>query len=156
MTVLESVAEGLAEVIRIAAGILLFIVATAMITVVLGRYIGFVTAWADEVARIAFVWCACLGAASSVHRGLHFTVVQKSKVSNYALRRVLETITNAVIFGLCALLIWATFQSIPVASLSRLPALGVSKVWFHSAITVFAVLADLFLAMNLVLIWRRV
>ncbi|MCC7328048.1 MAG: TRAP transporter small permease [Burkholderiales bacterium] len=151
----DAAVERLASAIRTFAGMLLVVVASAMVAVILGRYIGFATAWADEVARIAFIWCACLGAASGTHRGLHFAITLiASKRQGWA-RQALETTTALTVIAMCALLAWATTQSIPVAQLSSLPALGVSGVWFHSAVTSFAVLSAFFATNRLRLIWRR-
>ena len=60
---MDELASRFADVIRKLAGVLLIVVAAAMVAVILGRYVGFATAWADEVARIAFIWSASLGAA---------------------------------------------------------------------------------------------
>jgi len=147
--------DRLANAVRTAAGVLLVIVAAAMVTVILGRYVGFATAWADEVARLAFIWSACLGAASGTHRGLNFAIVLIAQKRRGRAKQVLETVTVLIMVGLCALLIWATAQSIPVARLSRLPALGVSSAWFQSAVTVFGVLAGSFLLNKLARVWRR-
>lgn len=151
---LDVAAERLAKAVRIAAGVLLVIVATAMVAVILGRYVGFVTAWADEVARIAFIWSACLGAASGTHRGLNFAIPIIASKREGRTKQVLESVIALTMIALCVLMAWATTQSIPVARLARLPALGVSGAWFHSAVTAFAVLTSAFMAIKLAAIWR--
>lgn len=147
-------AAGLARAVRLAAGVLLVIVATAMVAVILGRYVGFATAWADEVARIAFIWSACLGAASGTHRGLNFAIPLIASKREGRTRQWLESFIALTVVALCALLAWATTQSIPVASLSKLPALGVSGTWFHAAVSVFAILTALFMLVRLGSLWR--
>ena len=144
----------LANTIRFAAGVLLVIVATAMVAVILGRYVGFATAWADEVARIAFIWSACLGAASGTHRGLNFAIPLIATKREGRTKQLLESLIAIIVIALCALLAWATTQSIPVASLARLPALGVRGDWFHWAVTVFALLTAFFMLIRLVSLWR--
>jgi TRAP-type C4-dicarboxylate transport system permease small subunit len=155
MNTLQTLADRMADLVRTIAGILLVVVASSMIIVIVGRYIGFVTAWADEIARIAFVWCACLGAVSGLYRGLHFAVFQISTVRNETRKRLLESLSLLIMFGLCTILAWATIKSIRVASLSILPALDVSNAWFHSAVTSFAVLSLFFIASKAILVWRR-
>ncbi len=145
----------MADLVRTIAGILLVVVASLMIIVIVGRYVGFVTAWADEIARITFVWCVCLGATSGLYRGLHFVVFQISTVRNETRKRLLESLSLLIMFGLCAILAWSTIKSIRVASLSILPALGVNNAWFHSAVTSFAVLSLFFIAAKAILVWRR-
>jgi len=98
-----------------------------MVIVILGRYVGFATAWADEVARIAFIWSACLGAASGTHRGLNFAIPLIASKREGRTRQLLESFIALTVIVLCALLVWATTQSIPVAALARLPALGVQE-----------------------------
>jgi TRAP-type C4-dicarboxylate transport system permease small subunit len=151
---MNDAAGRVANAIRTAAGVLLVIVALAMVAVILGRYVGFVTAWADEVARIAFIWSASLGAASGTYRGLNFAIPLIATRREGRTKQVLESGIAIIVVVLCALMIWATAQSLPVANLARLPALGVSGAWFHSAITTFAALTAAFMLTKIVALWR--
>ncbi|MFM7256406.1 MAG: TRAP transporter small permease [Betaproteobacteria bacterium] len=146
--------ETLARTLRTTAGILLVVVTLAILTVIAGRYAGFPTAWADEVARIAFLWSACLGAASGTYRGLHFAIPLIGANASRRKRQLIESAIALLIIALCALVLWATTSSIPVANLARLPALGVTGAWFHSAVSAFAALTCLFMAVKLVALWR--
>jgi len=150
----DKAADRLANVIKTMAGVLLVIVALAMLAVILGRYVGFVTAWADEVARIAFIWSASLGAASGTYRGLNFAIPLIATRREGRTKQILETGIALMMVALSALMIWATTQSLPVANLARLPALGVSGAWFHAAITAFAVLTASFMLMKVAALWR--
>ena len=152
---MHDAAERLANAIRTAAGVLLVIVALAMMAVILGRYVGFVTAWADEVARLAFIWSACLGAASGTHRGLNFAIPLIATNREGLTKQLLESAIALTVVVLCGLMIWATTQSLPVAALARLPALGVSGAWFHSAVTTFAVLTAGFMLIRIAALWRE-
>ena len=146
--------EALARTVRTAAGILLVVVTLAILTVIAGRYAGFPTAWADEVARIAFLWSACLGAASGTYRGLHFAIPLIGANASKRTAQLIESAIAMLIIALCALVLWATTSSIPVAHLARLPALGVTGAWFHSAVSAFAALTCLFMAATRVATWR--
>lgn len=146
--------DTLARTVRTTAGILLVVVTLAILTVILGRYAGFPTAWADEVARIAFLWSACLGAASGTYRGLHFAIPLIGANASKRKRQLIESAISLLIIALCAMVLWATTSSIPVANLARLPALGVTGAWFHSAVSAFAALTCLFMAVKLVSLWR--
>jgi len=150
----DKAADRLANVIKTMAGVLLVIVALAMLAVILGRYVGFVTAWADEVARIAFIWSASLGAASGTYRGLNFAIPLIATKRAGRTKQVLESGIALLMVALSALMIWATTQSLPVANLARLPALGVSGALFHAAITTFAVLTATFMLLKTVALWR--
>jgi TRAP-type C4-dicarboxylate transport system permease small subunit len=152
---MDEAADRLANVIRTAAGVLLVIVAVAMILVIAGRYVGFATAWADEVARIAFIWSACLGAASGTHRGLNFAIPLIATERRGRTKQVLESGIASTVVVLCALLLWALTQSLPVAALARLPALGVTGAWFHAAIVAFAALTAAFMLIRIVALWRE-
>jgi len=145
----------IADVVRTAAGVLLVIVTLAMVAVILGRYVGFATAWADEVARIAFVWSASLGAASGTYRGLNFAIPLIATNRSGRTKQVLESAIAVTVVVLCALMVWATSQSLPVASLARLPALGVTGAWFHAAIATFAVLTAAFMCVKVVTLWQE-
>ena len=145
----------IADVVRTAAGVLLVIVTLAMVAVILGRYVGFATAWADEVARIAFVWSASLGAASGTYRGLNFAIPLIATNRSGRTKQVLESAIAVTVVVLCALMVWATSQSLPVASLARLPALGVTGAWFHAAIATFAVLTAGFMCIKMVALWQE-
>lgn len=151
---MHEAATRLADAIRKMAGVLLVIVAFAMLAVILGRYVGFATAWADEVARIAFIWSASLGAASGTHRGLNFAIPLIGPKHPGRARQLLDSAIALTVAVLCALLVWATTQSLPVANLARLPALGVSGAWFHAAITTFALLTGTFMLIKIASVWR--
>lgn len=144
----------LADAIKAIAGVLLVIVALAMAAVILGRYVGFVTAWADEVARIAFIWSASLGAASGTHRGMNFVIPLIATKRQGRTKQLLDSAIALTVVALSALMVWATAQSLPIASLARLPALGVSGAWFHSAIVAFAVLTAAFMLIKIAALWR--
>ena len=139
---------------RTIAGILLVIVTVAMGAVILGRYAGFSTAWADEVARIAFIWSVALGAASGTYRGLNFAIPLIATSRAGRTKQVLDSVIALVVVVLCLMMAWATTQSLPVAALARLPALGVTGAWFHGAITPFAVLTAAFMLVKLVQLWQ--
>lgn len=147
-------ADRLASAVRTLAGVLLVIVTVTMLAVIAGRYVGFVTAWADEVARIAFVWSACLGAASGTHRGLNFAIPLIATRTTGRVRQVVEIGMALAILSLCVLLAWAITKSLPVAALARLPALGVTGAWFHAAVAAFALLTAVFTLFKLAELWR--
>ena len=151
---MHDAAARLANAIKTAAGVLLVVVALAMVAVILGRYVGFATAWADEVARLAFIWSASLGAASGTHRGLNFAIPLIAPKRAGRAKQLLESGIALTVFALCALMVWATAQSLPVANLARLPALGVSGAWFHAAITAFAALTSTFMLVRIAALWR--
>jgi TRAP-type C4-dicarboxylate transport system permease small subunit len=147
--------DRLADAVRTAAGVLLVVVSIAMLAVIAGRYVGFTTAWADEVARIAFLWSAGLGAASGTYRGLNFAIPIIAPRREGRTGQVLESGIALLVVVLCALLLWATTKSLPVAHLNRLPALGVSGAWFHSAITAFSALTAGFMVCRIAALWRK-
>ena len=60
------------------------------------------------------------------------------------MNRLLSALLSLVVIAMCALLLWSTTQSLPVAALARMPALGISGAWFHAAISVFAALTLVF------------
>lgn len=144
----------LADAVRIGAGVLLVIVTCALLLVIAGRYAGFGTAWADEVARVSFMWSVALGGASGSYRGLNFAVPLIGTRLTGRPKAVLQTTLAVVVIAMCALLFWSTTQSLPVAALARLPALGISGAWFHAAVSVFAALTFYFMAARLLQSWR--
>ena len=152
---MDELASRFADVIRKLAGVLLVVVAAAMVAVIVGRYVGFATAWADEVARVAFIWSASLGAASGTQRGLNFAIPLIATKRAGLTKQVLESVIALTVVVLCALMVWATTKSLPVANLSRLPALGFSAAWFHAAITAFATLTAGFMLVKFAALWRR-
>lgn len=152
---LHELADRLANVIRTVAGLLLVVVTASMIAVILGRYVGFPTAWADEVARLTFIWSASLGAASGTHRGLNFSIPLIAAHRTGRTKQVLESAIALSVVVLCVLIVSATTQSLPVAALSRLPAIGVTGAWFHAAVTAFACLTTLFMLVRIVALWHE-
>ena len=148
--------DRLAVVVRWAAGISLFGVVLCVGATILGRYIGFASAWAVELARICFIWSVALGASVASHKRLHFAMSLIADKLDQQWRRLVETGLIATMIGICVLIGWATRESIPIASMSRLPALQVTGVWLHSAVTTFAVLTAIFLAARGFRLWKKV
>lgn len=151
---MSKLAGRFADAIRFTAGFLLVVVASALLIVILGRYVGFTTAWADEVARIAFVWSASLGAASGSYRGLNFAIPLIASRCEGRAKQALETGIAMSVVVLCATMAFATTQSLPVAHLARMPALGVTGAWFHAAVAAFALLTALFMLLRIADLWR--
>jgi len=125
-----------------------------LLLVIVGRYAGFATAWADEVARVSFMWCVALGGASGAYRGLNFAVPLIGTSLRGRNKAVLDSVLTLVVVLMCGLLLWATTQSLPVAALARLPALGISGAWFHAAVSTFSVLTLFFMLSRLRGYWR--
>lgn len=138
-----------ADVVRVVAGVLLVVVTSALLLVIAGRYLGFGTAWADEVARVSFMWCVALGGASGSYRGLNFAVPLIGNNLTGRSKMILQTTLALVVIVMCALLLWSTTKSLPVAALGRLPALGITGAWFHAAVSVFAGLTFFFMLARL-------
>ena len=61
---------------------------------------------------------------------------------------------SLIVVVLCLVMAWATTQSLPVAALARLPALGITGATFHAAIATFAVLTAAFMLVKLVQLWQ--
>jgi len=147
-------AERVADAVRLVAGVLLVAVTAALLLVIVGRYAGFATAWADEVARISFMWCVALGGASGAYRGLNFAVPLIGTSLRGRNKAVLDSVLTLVVVLMCGLLLWATTQSLPIAALARLPALGISGAWFHAAVSTFSLLTLFFMLSRLRGYWR--
>jgi len=150
----SALVERVADAARLAAGVLLVAVTAALLLVIVGRYAGFATAWADEVARVSFMWCVALGGASGAYRGLNFAVPLIGTSLRGRNKAVLDSVLTLVVVLMCGLLLWATTQSLPVAALARLPALGISGAWFHAAVSTFSVLTLFFMLSRLRGYWR--
>lgn len=146
----------MADAVRFVAGVLLVVVTVALLLVIVGRYAGFGTAWADEVARVAFMWSVALGGASGSYRGLNFAVPLIGTGLTGGRQRALQGALSFVVVAMCGLLLWSTTQSLPVAALARLPALGFTGAWFHAAVSVFAALTLFFTLARMAESWRAV
>lgn len=144
----------MADAVRFVAGVLLVVVTVALLLVIVGRYAGFGTAWADEVARVAFMWSVALGGASGSYRGLNFAVPLIGTGLRGGRQRALQGALSLVVVAMCGLLLWSTTQSLPVAALARLPALGFTGAWFHAAVSVFAALTLFFTLARMAESWR--
>lgn len=147
--------DRLAVAVRWAAGFFLIGVVLCVGAAILGRYVGFASAWADEMARICFIWSVALGASSATHNRLHFAMSLIADKLHGEASRLVETGLIAAMIGICVLIGWATRESIPVASMSRLPALQVTGAWLHGAVTTFAVLTTIFLAARGLRLWKK-
>jgi TRAP-type C4-dicarboxylate transport system permease small subunit len=95
--------------------------------------------WADEVARLTFVWATFLGVPHGVKRGAHVGIDLVAKLLPGPVYGVIFRACCAVSAALMAIVAW---QSVAVAAETwdqLMPVLDFSTGWFYVAITVCGV-----------------
>lgn len=72
----ESVLEGLCQLLRILVGLLTAVLIVPVFMQVLARYTGIIPTylWTEELAKFIFIWIVMLGSMVAVWEGTHFDV----------------------------------------------------------------------------------
>jgi TRAP-type C4-dicarboxylate transport system permease small subunit len=140
----------LANITKISAGILLGAMTIMVAIVILGRYLALSVPWADELARMLFIWSALLGAASATHNKLHFSVSFLTSYFGKTTRRTLGLLSGLLIISIMAFILVAAIGALQIAKIQILPALQISKVSFHLPVSISAILI-MFFAVNHIL-----
>lgn len=131
---------------RLAAGAALAVLLTLIIALVLARYLSISLPWADELARMAFVWMVALGAASGLDKRAHFALSFFADLAPPALRPVLERALAVLGAGMLLVFLVALAASIPVIRFSVMPGTGLSRAWLQAPLVLFATLGACFMA----------
>lgn len=113
---------------------------------VVARY-GFNTGigWADEVARLAFVWCVFLGIAVAVKARAHIGITFVTDILPAAMVSALRRLVALAGAGLAAVVAW---QSVAIALDQwdeRMSSLELSSGWFLVPVAAGGALSALYL-----------
>ena len=144
-TVMKSLAL-CARLCRFAAGAALAVLLVLLIILVLARYLAISLPWADELARMTFVWMVALGAAAGLENRAHFALTFFADLAPSRFRSFLERSLAALTAGMLVSLLVALTASIPVVRFSMMPGTGLSRAWLQAPLVVFAALGACFMA----------
>ena len=124
--------------------------------VILGRYTNLSVPWADELARIFFIWSAFLGAASGIHNKMHFSVSFLTSYFNKSTRFILAFLTSFLVVGIAVFIITVAYPALEVAKIQILPALQISRVWVHLSVISSCVLMFVFVSNQIIMDFRKI
>jgi TRAP-type C4-dicarboxylate transport system permease small subunit len=134
----------LAYITKISAGILLGAMTIMVGVVIGGRYLSVSVPWADELARMLFIWSALLGAASATHNKIHFSVSFLTSYFSKGTRRKLSFLSGLLIISIMAFVLIASIEVLQIAKIQILPALQISRIPFHLPVSVSSILIIIF------------
>lgn len=145
MGTMERLLTLLARLCRWMAGAALVLLVMLVVLLLGARYLSVSVPWADEVARLAFVWTIALGAAAGLHNRAHFALAFFADQVSGFLQQWLARLLAAIVMVVLALLLVALWASMPVVVHSTLPATDLSRVWMQAPLAAFAVLGMVFM-----------
>ena len=146
---MSKIIDRLASITKILAGICLGIMTLMIGVLILGRYLGFSVPWADELARIFFVWTSLLGASSGTHRKLHFSVSFFTNYLKEPIRRKVDFVVSLLVIGMMLGILIVGWDSLKIAGIQIYPGLQISKVWMNIPIVVSSFLITIFMVEHL-------
>ena len=123
---MKNFVDHLANMTKILAGMFLGAMAIMVGVVIGGRYLNLSVPWADELARILFIWSALLGAASATHNKLHFSVSFLTSYFGKATKRKLDFLICLLIISIMVFILTAAIGVLEIAKIQILPALQIS------------------------------
>ena len=147
---MQKTVDLLASITKISAGMLLGAMTIMVGIVILGRYLSLSVPWADELARILFIWSALLGAASATHSRMHFSVSFLTSYFGKNIRRKLDFMGSLLIISIMGFILYAAIGFLNIAKIQILPALQISKIPFHLPVSVSSILIIIFMANHII------
>ncbi len=146
---MDLIAEKIVKGVRFIAGALLGGVLLMVIVTISGRYFSFNAAWADELARIFFIWSVIFGSISATYKKLHFSVSFFTSSLSPLVRRVLHIFSSFLCIAALVYTGIAVFKIMPVYKIQILPALQISKLHYLVPLISMVVLMTFFLILHL-------
>jgi TRAP-type transport system small permease protein len=137
--------DQLASVVRVLAGICLGIMTLMIGVLIFGRYLSLSVPWADELARIFFVWASLLGASSGTHKRLHFAVSFFTSYLTEPVRRKLDFVISVMIISMMFLIMFVGWDSLKIARIQIYPGLQISKLWMNMPLVICTMLITIFM-----------
>ncbi|MEJ5915298.1 TRAP transporter small permease [Pseudokineococcus sp. 1T1Z-3] len=127
-------------------GVLLTVVTAAVFWQVLARYVtASASAWANELATMAFVWLALLAVALGVRRGRHLVLdVWELLPLPRWVGAVLDTVAAVITVGVLLALAYYGYTGLSTSFTRTLPGLGISFGWNALAVPVATAVAVVF------------
>lgn len=83
----------------------------------------------EEMSRFCFVWLIFLGAMTASRRNLHMGFDLLVTTASPGMRRVLLTIANALVLGVCLLILVGTIQQWHVNATNTAPVTKLPMIW---------------------------
>jgi TRAP-type C4-dicarboxylate transport system permease small subunit len=124
------------------AGLLFVIVAVVFINVV-GRYFFHAPLrWSDEVAQFLFLWLSYLGALAALMGGRNLLPGR--------LRVAAKTVSDLIVLGMLAILVWCGMQLVDLLRHQRSPAIDLPIYYVYAALPLVSLLMALVVAFQLV------
>ena len=104
----------------------------------------------EEMSRFCFVWLIFLGAMTATRLNLHmgFDLVVLSV--GPGLRRVLLTIANALVLGVCVLIIVGTVMQWHVNATNSAPVTGLPMIWVFGVALPMSIVTGLYSGLRMV------
>lgn len=133
---------------KVASGVCVLALAVIVVAVswqVVARYVTEAsTAWAPELASLAFVWCALFAIPVGVRHSRHMLIDVWYGVRRRSVGMVVTTVAMVVVVVVCLVLAYFGYSVLSVAMQRTLPGLGVSAGWVNLAVPFGFVLSAVF------------
>lgn len=121
---------------------------------VLARYVTQVsTAWAPELAQVAFVWLSMLAVAIGVRHSRHLLIDIWFSIDNLIFQKIITTASTFIVVTVSLTLAYFGWQMLEVTMRSEMPGLGIPSGWISLAIPVGFILSAIF---ALEIWWHRI
>lgn len=141
---------GLAGGIELVSGLLLLAMVLIVSLQVVCRYLFSASLpWPEELSVLLFGWCAWLGAAAAVHRGVHLRMDMVYDRCGEAARRRLDVLTDVLVLAFLALLVVKGLPVVRAADITYFAFLPFTVMVLYAALPVGAVLMALFILLRL-------
>lgn len=142
---MKRVLDVLEKLLEAACVLALSVIVLAVSWQVLARYVTQAsTAWAPEVAQIAFVWLSLLAIPVGLRHGRHMLIDVWFSVPGRSFQTAVSTVSMLIVVGVSLVLAYYGWNVLEVAMRRTLPGLGISSGWMNLAVPVGFVLCAVY------------
>lgn len=127
-----------------ASGLLLIVIATAVIYTIIARELNSSPIWSDEAPRVFFLWMTYLGIGVATKRGQNLRVTFFIERFGPRSRLYLELIMHALVIVMISVLFWHNFPILKFSLSGRIISTGWSNIVSFLPLTVGCVLMVLY------------
>lgn len=170
MCIVRKLSKAVVRVEIFAAALLVFAIFALILANIVSRTFGHPIYWVNEIAVLAMIWMAFLGASTAVHFKTAVAVTMIIDAVSPKAAIWLSFLIDLIIVGFCAFLLWSCwmwFQPLELISAGfdrrtfsqstfnfiyseRLTTINLQKFWFWLIVPVFAATSFLHAVSNLI------
>ena len=122
---------------------------------VVGRAIGVVPAWTEELIRFLFVWASCVGAAIGIKEHIHIGIDVIVNLLPKLGQKISAILVQVILLGFDAFIIKVGFDMVQKTMTQPSPALRLPMAYVYLAVPVMGILGIWYSVLEIIKLIRE-